>query len=428
MTERNWSLETIAVHGGQEADSNTLSRAVPIYQTTSYVFKDTDHAANLFSLAEPGNIYTRIMNPTQDVFEKRVAELEGGVAALATASGQSAITLAILNICESGDEIVASSSLYGGTYNLFAHTLRKLGIKAHFVDGTNPENYRAAINDKTKLLYGEIIGNPKGDVLDLEAVSSIAHENGIPLMVDATFSTPALCRPIEHGADIVIHSATKFIGGHGTSIGGVIVDGGKFDWGNGKFPGLSEPDPSYHGIVYSEALGNLAYIIKARVQLLRDIGPAIAPLNSFLLLQGLETLHLRLERHCENALKVANYLDENSLVEWVSYPGLESHPSYQLAEKYLPNGKGAILTFGIKGGTEEGKKFINALNLFSHVANVGDAKSLVIHPASTTHQQLTEAEQRSAGVTPELIRLSVGIENINDILNDLQQALEKSQE
>lgn len=428
MTERNWSLETIAVHGGQEADSNTLSRAVPIYQTTSYVFKDTDHAANLFSLAEPGNIYTRIMNPTQDVFEKRVAELEGGVAALATASGQSAITLAILNICESGDEIVTSSSLYGGTYNLFAHTLRKLGIKAHFVDGTNPENYRAAINDKTKLLYGEIIGNPKGDVLDLEAVSSIAHENGIPLMVDATFSTPALCRPIEHGADIVIHSATKFIGGHGTSIGGVIVDGGKFDWGNGKFPGLSEPDPSYHGIVYSEALGNLAYIIKARVQLLRDIGPAIAPLNSFLLLQGLETLHLRLERHCENALKVANYLDDNSLVEWVSYPGLESHPSYQLAEKYLPNGKGAILTFGIKGGIEEGKKFINALNLFSHVANVGDAKSLVIHPASTTHQQLTEAEQRSAGVTPELIRLSIGIENINDILSDLQQALEQSQE
>lgn len=428
MTERNWSLETIAVHGGQEADSNTLSRAVPIYQTTSYVFKDTDHAANLFSLAEPGNIYTRIMNPTQDVFEKRVAELEGGVAALATASGQSAITLAILNICESGDEIVASSSLYGGTYNLFAHTLRKLGIKAHFVDGTNPENYRAAINDKTKLLYGEIIGNPKGDVLDLEAVSSIAHENGIPLMVDATFSTPALCRPIDHGADIVIHSATKFIGGHGTSIGGVIVDGGKFDWGNGKFPGLSEPDPSYHGIVFSEALGNLAYIIKARVQLLRDIGPAIAPLNSFLLLQGLETLHLRLERHCENALKVANYLDDNSLVEWVSYPGLESHPSYQLAEKYLPNGKGAILTFGIKGGIEEGKKFINALNLFSHVANVGDAKSLVIHPASTTHQQLTEAEQRSAGVTPELIRLSIGIENINDILSDLQQALEQSQE
>lgn len=427
MSGKKWSLETIAVHGGQEADSNTLSRAVPIYQTTSYVFKDTDHAANLFALAEPGNIYTRIMNPTQDVFEKRVAELEGGIAALATASGQSAITLAILNICESGDEVVASSSLYGGTYNLFAHTLRKLGIKVHFVDGTNPENYREAINDKTKLLYGEVIGNPKGDVLDLEAVSAIAHENGIPLVVDATFSTPALCRPIEHGADIVIHSATKFIGGHGTSIGGIIVDGGKFDWSNGKFPGLSEPDPSYHGIVYTEAVGNLAYIIKARVQLLRDMGPAIAPLNSFLLLQGLETLHLRMERHCENALKVANYLSDNELVEWVSYPGLENHPSFQLGEKYLPNGKGAILTFGIKGGIEEGKKFINALQLFSHVANVGDAKSLVIHPASTTHQQLTREEQISAGVTPELIRLSIGIENINDILGDLQQALEISQ-
>ncbi|OIJ16673.1 O-acetylhomoserine aminocarboxypropyltransferase [Anaerobacillus alkalilacustris] len=427
MSERNWSLETIAVHGGQEPDSNTMSRAVPIYQTTSYVFRDTDHAANLFSLSEPGNIYTRIMNPTQDVFEKRVAELEGGIAALATSSGQSAITLAVLNICESGDEIVASSSLYGGTYNLFAHTLRKMGIKVHFVDGTNPENYRTAINEKTKLLYGEIIGNPKGDILDLRSVSSIAHENGIPLMVDATFSTPALCRPIEHGADIVVHSATKFIGGHGTSIGGIIVDGGNFDWGNGKFPGLSEPDPSYHGIVYTEAVGNLAYIIKARVQLLRDIGPAIAPLNSFLLLQGLETLHLRMERHCENALKVANFLEDNSLVEWVSYPGLESHPSYQLGKLYLPNGTGAILTFGIKGGIEEGKKFINALKLFSHVANVGDAKSLVIHPASTTHQQLTSEEQLSAGVTPELIRFSIGIENVNDIINDIQQALEASQ-
>ncbi len=427
MTEKNWSLETIAVHGGQEADSNTLSRAVPIYQTTSYVFKDTEHAANLFSLSEFGNIYTRIMNPTQDVFEKRVAELEGGVAALATASGSSAITLAILNICESGDEVVASSSLYGGTYNLFAHTLKKLGIKVHFVDATDPQNYRAAINDKTKLLYGEIIGNPKGDVLDIKSVSNIAHENGLPLIVDATFSTPALCRPIEHGADIVVHSATKFIGGHGTSIGGIIVDGGNFDWGNGKFPGLSEPDPSYHGIVYTEAVGNLAYIIKARVQLLRDMGPAIAPLNSFLLLQGLETLHLRMERHCENTLKVAQFLKENSLVEWVSYPGLESHPSYSLAEEYLPNGKGAILTFGIKGGVEEGKKFINGLKLFSHVANVGDAKSLVIHPASTTHQQLTPAEQQAAGVTPELIRLSIGIENVNDIIGDLEQALELSQ-
>ncbi|MGO4887254.1 homocysteine synthase [Anaerobacillus sp. MEB173] len=428
MSEKKWSLETIAVHGGQEVEGTTQARAVPIYQTTSYVFRDTDHAANLFSLAEPGNIYTRIMNPTQDVFEKRIAELEGGVAALATASGQSAITLAILNICESGDEIVASSSLYGGTYNLFVHTFKKLGITVHLVDGTDPIAYEKAITPKTKLLYGEIIGNPNGHVLDVERVSAVAHKHGIPLIVDATFSTPALCRPIEHGADIVVHSATKFIGGHGTSIGGVIVDSGNFDWGNGKFPGLSEPDPSYHGVVYTEAVGNLAYIIKARVQLLRDMGPAIAPLNSFLLLQGLETLHLRMERHCENAQKVAEYLDQHDFVEWVSYAGLQSHPSYDLAEKYLPNGKGAILTFGIKGGVEEGKKFINALQLHSHVANVGDAKSLVIHPASTTHQQLSEEEQRSAGVTPELIRLSVGIENINDIIADLEQGLEKSQQ
>lgn len=428
MSEEKWSLETIAVHGGQTVDGETLSRAVPIYQTTSYVFKDTEHAANLFALAEQGNIYTRIMNPTQDVFEKRIAELEGGIAALATASGQSAISLAILNICESGDEIVASSALYGGTYNLFAHTFRKLGIKVHFVDGTDPEAFRKAITDNTKLLYGEVIGNPKGDILDLEVISAIAHENGIPLIVDATFSTPALCRPIEHGADIVVHSATKFIGGHGTSIGGVIVDSGKFDWDNGKFPGLSKPDPSYHGVVYTEAVGNLAYIIKARVQLLRDLGPAIAPFNSFLLLQGLETLHLRMERHCDNALKVANYLKESPFVSWVSYPGLEEHPSYSLAQKYLPKGKGAILTFGIKGGVDEGKKFINALKLFSHVANVGDAKSLVIHPASTTHQQLSKEEQLSAGVKPELIRLSVGIENIDDILSDLERALKEATE
>ncbi|MDE5413850.1 homocysteine synthase [Alkalihalobacterium chitinilyticum] len=427
MSENKWSLETIAVHGGQEVDPATQSRAVPIYQTTSYGFKSTEHAANLFSLAEPGNIYTRIMNPTQDVFEKRVAELEGGVAALATASGSSAIHLAILNICENGDEIVASSALYGGTYNLFVHTLKKMGITVHLVDGTDPEAFERAITANTKLLYGEMIGNPQGDILDVEAVAAVAHRNGIPLMVDATLVTPALCRPIEHGADIVVHSATKFMGGHGTSIGGVIVDAGKFDWGNGKFPGLSEPDPSYHGLVYTEALGNLAYIIKARVQLLRDLGPAIAPLNSFLLLQGLETLHLRMERHCENTEKVAQFLDNHELVEWVSYAGLPSHRSYDLANKYLPNGKGAILTFGIKGGTEEGKKFINALELLSHVANVGDAKSLVIHPASTTHQQLSEADQRAAGVTPELIRLSIGIENANDIISDIEQALVKSQ-
>ncbi|WP_078552755.1 homocysteine synthase [Bacillus alkalicellulosilyticus] len=428
MSEHKWALETVAVHGGQEVDSATQARAVPIYQTTSYGFKSTDHAANLFSLSEFGNIYTRIMNPTQDVFEKRMAELEGGIAALATASGSSAIHLAILNICEHGDEIVASSALYGGTYNLFVHTFKKMGITVHLVDGTDPQAFEKAITPNTKLLYGEVIGNPQGDILDIEAISNIAHNHGIPLMVDATLSTPALCRPIEHGADIVVHSATKFIGGHGTSIGGIIIDSGKFDWSNGKFPGLSEPDPSYHGLVYTEALGGLAYIIKARVQLLRDLGPAIAPLNSFLLLQGLETLHLRMERHCENTKKVVDYLENHDLVEWVSYAGLPSHRSYDLAQKYLPNGQGAILTFGIKGGMEEGKKFINALQLFSHVANVGDAKSLVIHPASTTHQQLSEEDQRSAGVTPELIRLSIGIENSNDIIHDLEQALVKSQE
>ncbi|WP_412095992.1 homocysteine synthase [Bacillus sp. PS06] len=428
MSEKKWALETIAVHGGQEIDPTTQSRAVPIYQTTSYGFKSTEHAANLFSLSEVGNIYTRIMNPTQDVFEKRMAELEGGVGALATASGSSAIHLAILNICENGDEIVASSALYGGTYNLFVHTLKKMGITVHLVDGTNPEAFEQAITPRTKLVYGEIIGNPQGDVLDIQAIADVAHKHELPLMVDATFSTPALCRPIEHGADIVVHSATKFIGGHGTSIGGIIVDGGNFDWSNGKFPGLSEPDPSYHGIVYTEAVGNLAYIIKARVQLLRDLGPSIAPLNSFLLLQGLETLHLRMERHCENTRKVAEFLESHELVEWVSYSGLESHRSHSLAKKYLPKGQGAILTFGIKGGIEEGKRFINALELFSHVANVGDAKSLVIHPASTTHQQLTEEEQRSAGVRPELIRLSIGIENVDDIISDIEQALINSQQ
>ncbi|WP_088102541.1 homocysteine synthase [Halalkalibacter urbisdiaboli] len=427
MSEKKWALETIAVHGGQEADQTTQARAVPIYQTTSYEFKNTEHAANLFGLKEFGNIYTRIMNPTQDVFEKRMAELEGGIAALATASGSSAIHLAILNICEHGDEVVASSALYGGTYNLFVHTFKKLGIKVHLVDGTNPQAFEAAINEKTKLLFAEIIGNPNGDVLDIKAVSDIAHLHGLPLMVDATLVTPALCRPIEHGADIVVHSATKFIGGHGTSIGGIIIDSGNFDWTNGKFPGLTEPDPSYHGLVYTEAVGPLAYIIKARVQLLRDLGPAIAPFNSFLLLQGLETLHLRMERHCENAKLVAEYLSKHELVDWVSYSGLPSHRSYKLAQTYLQDGQGAILTFGIKGGLEEGKRFIDALTLFSHVANVGDAKSLVIHPASTTHQQLSEEEQRSAGVTPDLIRLSIGIENIQDIITDLEQALLKSQ-
>ncbi|MEW9032679.1 MAG: homocysteine synthase [Planifilum fimeticola] len=425
--EKQYRPETLAVHGGQEPDPTTLSRAVPIYQTTSYVFRDTEHAANLFALKELGNIYTTIMNPTQDVFEKRIAALEGGVGALATASGQAAITYSILNIAKAGDEIVSSSSLYGGTYNLFHYTLPKLGIKVKFVDPSDPENFRKAITDRTRAVFGEIIGNPKLDVLDLETVAAIAHEAGIPLIVDNTFATPHLCRPFDFGADIVIHSATKFIGGHGTSIGGVIVDSGKFDWTNGKFPELTEPDPSYHGVSYTEALGPLAYIIKARVQLLRDIGAALSPFNAFLFLQGLETLHLRMERHSENALRIARYLREHDAVEWVSYPGLEDHPSYEKAKKYLPKGQGAILTFGIRGGLEAGKKLIENLKLFSHLANVGDSKSLVIHPASTTHQQLTPEEQVSTGVTPDLVRLSVGTEAAEDLIDDLDQALKKSQ-
>lgn len=426
--ERKLQLETLAVHAGQQLDPTTMSRAVPIYQTTSYGFRDTDHAANLFSLAESGNIYTRIMNPTTDVFEQRMAALEGGVGALALSSGQAAITYAILNIAEAGDEIVSSSSLYGGTYNLFAITLKKFGINVIFVDPDDLDNFRKAITPKTKAIFAETIGNPRGDVLDIEAVAKIAHENGIPLIVDNTFPSPYLLRPIEHGADIVVHSATKFIGGHGTSIGGVIVDGGKFDWkASGKFPGLTEPDPSYNGLVYADALGPLAYIIKARVQLLRDIGASLSPFNSFLLLQGLETLHLRMERHSANALKVAQYLEQHEAVTSVSYPGLSSHPSYELAKKYLPKGAGAILTFEIKGGIEAGKKLINSVKLFSHLANVGDSKSLIIHPASTTHSQLSEEELAAAGVTPGMVRLSVGTEHIDDIIYDLEQAIAASQ-
>lgn len=426
--ERKLALETLAVHAGQEIDPATMSRAVPLYQTTSYGFRDTDHAANLFALKEFGNIYTRLMNPTSDVFEKRVAALEGGLAALATASGQAAITYSILNIAGAGDEIVSSASLYGGTYNLFGITLPKLGIKVHFVDPSDPENFRKAITPNTKAVFAETIGNPRGDVLDIEAVASIAHENGIPLILDNTFPSPYLCRPIEHGADIVVHSATKFIGGHGTSIGGIIVDGGRFDWkASGKFPGLTEPDPSYHGVVYTDAVGPVAYIIKARVQLLRDMGAAISPFNSFMMLQGLETLHLRMERHSSNAMKVAEFLEQHEAVEWVSYAGLPSHPSYDLARKYLPKGQGAIMTFGIKGGVDAGRKVINAVELFSHLANVGDSKSLIIHPASTTHQQLNEEEQTAAGVSPGMIRLSIGTEAIEDIIYDLNQAIQTSQ-
>jgi O-acetylhomoserine (thiol)-lyase len=420
-------VETIAVHGGQEPDPVTGSRAVPIYQTTSYVFRDTDHAAALFSLAESGNIYTRIMNPTQDVFEKRIALLEGGVGALALASGHAAINYAILNIAGTGDEIVSSSFLYGGTYNMFAVTLPKLGIKTTFVDPSDPENFRRAITPNTKALYAETIGNPRIDVLDIAAVAEIAHEAGIPLIIDNTFATPFLCRPIEHGADIVVHSATKFIGGHGTTMGGVVVDSGKFNWANGKFAGFTEPDPSYHGIKYAEALGPLAFIIKLRVQLLRDLGACLSPFNSFLLLQGLETLHLRMERHSSNALEVAKFLNQHPAVSWVNYPSLETSPDYAKATKYLPKGSGAIFTFGIKGGREAGKKFIDSLNLLSLLANVGDAKSLVIHPASTTHSQLTPEQQASSGTTDDLVRLSIGIENVQDIIEDLNQALEKSQ-
>ncbi|MEK4337783.1 MULTISPECIES: homocysteine synthase [Bacillus] len=426
--ELQFRLETKAIHAGQELDSATYSRAVPIYQTSSFGFRDSEHAANLFGLQEPGNIYSRIMNPTNDVFEKRIAQLEGGIGALAVSSGQAATTYSILNIAGAGDEIVSSSSLYGGTYNLFAHTLKKLGITVKFVDSSNLEELEAAITDKTKAVYAESIGNPKGDILHIEAVSAIAHKHHIPLIVDNTLASPYLLRPIEFGADIVVHSATKFIGGHGTSIGGVIVDSGKFPWGDSdKFKGLTEPDPSYHGLTYTEAIGEAAYITKARVQLLRDLGAALSPFNSFLLLQGLETLHLRLKRHSENALKTAQFLQDHPLVEWVSYPGLEGHESFELAQTYLPKGQGAILTFGIKGGKDAGKKLIDSVQLFSHLANVGDSKSLIIHPASTTHQQLSEAEQKATGVTPELIRLSVGTEAIEDILADLEQAISKSQ-
>ena len=426
--ERKLQFDTLAVHAGQELDPTTLSRAVPIYQTTSFGFRDTEHAANLFALKEFGNIYTRIMNPTSDVFEQRIAALEGGVGALALASGQSATTFSLLNIAGAGDEIVAASTLYGGTYNLFSVTLAKLGITVRFVDPSDPENFRKAITDKTKAIFAEAIGNPQGDVLDIAAVAAIAHENGIPLIVDNTFPSPYLLRPIEHGADIVVHAATKFIGGHGTSIGGVVIDGGKFDWAaSGKFPGLTEPDESYHGVVYTQAVGPLAYIIKMRVQLLRDIGAAVSPFNSFLFLQGLETLHVRMERHSENALAVARFLEANEAVEWVNYAGLESHRSYKLAQKYLPRGQGAIMTFGIKGGVDAGRKLIDSVKLFSHLANVGDCKSLIIHPASTTHQQLSEEGQLSAGVTPGLIRLSIGIEAIEDILHDLNQAIKASQ-
>ena len=427
MSERTLQFDTLQVHAGQEPDPATGSRAVPIYQTTSYVFNNAEHAANLFALKEFGNIYTRLMNPTSDVFEKRVAALEGGVGALAVASGSSAITYAILNLAGAGDEIVSASTLYGGTYNLFSYTLPKLGIQTTFVDPDDPENFRKAINEKTKAVYIETIGNPGINVIDIQAVADIAHENKIPLIIDNTFGTPYLIRPIEHGADIVVHSATKFIGGHGTSLGGIIVDSGKFDWkASGKFPGITEPDPSYHGVVYADAVGPLAYIIKARVQLLRDTGAAVSPFHSFLFIQGLETLSLRVRQHVANAQKIAAFLEQHPAVESVNYPGLKSNKYYELAQKYLPRGAGSIFTFEIKGGKEAGIRFIDSLEIFSLLANVADAKSLVIHPASTTHSQLSEEEQRSAGVTPGQIRLSIGIEDADDLIYDLDQALNKA--
>jgi len=427
MSERKLGFDTLQVHGGQKPDPATNSRAVPIYQTTSYLFNDADHAADLFALKEPGNIYTRIMNPTTDVFEQRIAALEGGIGALAVASGSAAVTYAILNIAGAGDEIVSASTLYGGTYNLFANTLPNLGINTVFVNPDDPENFRRAITPKTKALYFETIGNPGINLVDIEAVAKIAHENGIPVIIDNTFGTPYLIRPIDYGADIVVHSATKFIGGHGTSIGGVIVDGGKFDWGaSGKFPGFTEPDPSYNGLVYSKDIGAAAFITKARLQLLRDTGAALSPFNSFLFLQGLETLSLRVEKHVSNTKKITEFLNQHPLVSWVNYPSLKGNKYYSLAQKYLPKGAGSIFTFGIKGGLEAGKKFINSLEIFSLLANVADAKSLVIHPASTTHAQLSEDDQRSSGVTPDMIRLSIGIEDPEDLIWDLDQALKKA--
>lgn len=427
MEERKLGFDTLQVHAGQKPDPTTGSRAVPIYQTTSYVFENVEHGANLFALKESGNIYTRIMNPTTDVFEQRMAALEGGVSALAVASGSAAITYSILNIAGSGDEIVSASTLYGGTFNLFSATLPRLGIKTVFVNPDDPENFRKAINSKTKALYVEAIGNPGINLVDIEKLAQIAHENKIPLIVDNTFGTPYLIKPAEFGANIIVHSATKFIGGHGTSIGGVIVDAGNFDWaGSGKFPVLTEPDPSYHNISYTETFGSAAFILKARVQLLRDTGACISPFNSFLLLQGLETLSLRVEKHVSNTKRITEFLKSHPNVSWVNYPSLEDNKYHKLAAKYFPKGTGSIFTFGIKGGIKAGIEFIESLKIFSHLANVADAKSLVIHPASTTHAQLNEEEQKAAGVTEDMIRISVGLEDAEDLIYDLEQALEKA--
>ena len=425
--QRNFGFNTRALHSGYAPDPVTHARAVPIYQSTSFVFDNSAHAAALFALQQFGNIYTRIMNPTTDVLEQRVASLENGAAALAVSSGQAAQFIALTNLCEAGDEIVSASTLYGGTYTQFEVTLRKLGIDVKFVDPDDPGNFRQAITSKTKAIYGETISNPRGNILDIAAVAAIAHEHNLPLIVDNTFATPYLCRPIDHGADIVLHSLTKFMGGHGTSIGGAIVDSGRFDWSKGNFPGLTEPSRAYHGMKFHETFGSLAYIIKARVEGLRDIGPCLSPFNAFLLLQGIETLGMRMDRHIANALAVAQFLEGHKLVSWVKYPSLPSNAYYTLAQKYLPKGAGAVFSFGIQGGFEAGKRFIDSAKLLSHLANVGDARSLVIHPASTTHQQLSAAEQEAAGVMGDMIRLSIGLEDIEDILWDLDQALAASQ-
>lgn len=421
-----YGLGTQCLHAGQEPDPTTMARAVPVYRTTAYAFRDTEHAANLFALKELGNIYTRLMNPTQDVLEKRVAAIEGGAAALALASGTSAIFYSIINICQAGDDIVSANTLYGGTYTMFKDILPQFGIKVNFVDPRNPENFRSAITEQTKLVFCETVSNPGLEVSDLDAIAAIAHDNGIPLIVDSTFTTPYLIRPLEHGADIVVHSLTKWMGGHGTGIGGIMVDSGKFDWASGKFPLMSEPEASYHGLRFAHDLGPLApiaYTLRMRLIPLRNLGACIAPDNAWIFLQGIETLHLRMQRHCENAMAVAEFLQQHPAVEWVRYPGLETDKAHEVAKRYLKNGFGAMVVFGIKGGADAGKKFIEQLNLFSHLANVGDAKSLAIHPSSTTHSQLSETDLQSAGIAPELIRLAIGIEDADDIIGDLKQAL-----
>jgi O-acetylhomoserine (thiol)-lyase len=423
---RQMGFATKSLHAGHTPDKASLARAVPIYQTTSFVFEDSSHAAALFALQQFGNIYSRIMNPTTDVFEQRVAAIEGGVAALATSSGQAAQFLALSSLMEQGDELVAASTLYGGTYTQFDVSFRRIGINVKFVEPDDPENFRRAITPRTRALYGETIANPRMNVLDIDKVAAIAHEAGVPLVIDNTMASPYLCRPIEHGADIVVHSATKFLGGHGTSIGGVIVDSGKFPWSD-KYPAITKPSPGYHGMVFSEVFGNIAYIIKVRVEGLRDFGPCMSPFNSFLFIQGIETLPYRMEAHSRHALAVAEWLGKNPAVTWVKYPGLKSSPYYELSQKYLPKGQGSIVTFGIKGGREAGRKLIDSVQIFSHLANLGDAKSLIIHPASTTHQQLNDAQQLDAGVTPDLVRVSVGIEDLDDIIWDLDQAIAASQ-